>query len=233
MLLAVEFTQQRLPVLEPADIQSVAESQRIDLERLVVRVAGDLPGIVLRAQEPGVLAGPGQWPLQQEGRQIDTAGNAIGPRTQERARGRVIGPVVPRRHLVEEPAGLPLTGQHVVRRHQVVVVLVRQRTDDRKPVGPGRQVRQVLTDAVPRNPGRHRIEVATDRRGGVRFHVKRVMVAGSTGQEDNHNLLGLAGHKRAGIIRSRRRIPTGQRLRQTQTREARIAYLKQFAPGGL
>ena len=182
-----------------------------------------------------MLARPGQGRLHQERGQVDAGGNPVVAGTQESTPRSVVGPVVPRGHLVEEATGLLFTGQHVVGRHQVIVVLVGQRANDRVAIGTGRQVRQVFADAVTGNLCGDRIEVTPDLGGRPGFHVERLVVTGRAGQEHDHDLFRRARHSVGGRFgRScRRGCPTGQCPGHPQPQQARITDLEKFATCGL
>src|SRR5947209_422732 len=66
LLLAVDLVEQGQAVAELADIQPGGEAQIVYAEVGRVGVALDLPGVVARAEEAAVLAGPGERPLNEK-----------------------------------------------------------------------------------------------------------------------------------------------------------------------
>src|SRR5438874_456446 len=60
------------------------------------RVEAELPGVVPGAEEPGVLARPGQGALDQAGRQGHATGDAVAPAAQVVEHGRIAGEIVAR-----------------------------------------------------------------------------------------------------------------------------------------
>src|SRR5262245_30918802 len=109
-LLPVYFGEQRSAAIEPIDVNAGSKTQAIDSKVRPVRITDNLPWIEFRAQEPGVLAGPGKRPLHEKRRQVHSARNAIIAWSQETATGRVTWPIVARCNLVKESARLLRAG---------------------------------------------------------------------------------------------------------------------------
>ena len=143
-LLAVDIAEQSGPVAQPADFEAGCQAEAVHAKIGPVRVAVDLPGIVLWAEKAGMLSRPGQRALHEERRQVDAAGNAVAARPEIGVARGIAGPIVARRHLVEKCPRLKMPGQHVVRGDQVVVVAMGQRTHQGIAVGPGGQSGQVF-----------------------------------------------------------------------------------------
>ena len=143
VLQAVDFFEQRLPVAQTLDFNSLREPQSIRARIGQLRAASNLPGIVSGPEEAGMLAGPDQWAFIKKGRQIDAGRDAVVSRA-EMVEGRgIAGPVVARRSLVEKCPRLRVARQDMVRGDQVIVFVVRQRANEcilvrsHQPVGAG------------------------------------------------------------------------------------------------
>ncbi len=183
-------------------MKPTGQREAVLAEAGLVRVLLDLPGVVLRAEEAGVLAGPGQRAFHQERRQHHAAGDAVGPRTDVvQARG-VARIVVARGDLVEERARLGVAGQELVRGVEVVRLVVRHATGRSASwsVRVARRGRCSQT-TMPGHVRGDRLELAADALGGVGLHVERVEVAQPAGQEDQDHRL------RPGLAPRRRRRP--------------------------
>ncbi len=114
------------------------------------------------------------------------------PRPDPRHQRAQVRPVVGRR-----PGGVgvrrrgQVPGQNAMRRREVREVVVIHRPDDRQPVRPGRQHREVLADPHPRRPRRDRGEAATDLRRRIGLRVPCVELAGPAPHEDEEARLRL------------------------------------------
>ena len=85
--------------------------------------------------------------------------------------------------------------QYMVRRHQMVVVFVGQRSDYGVLIGLFCKMRQVLANLHSGDGSRDRIELAADLGWRVRLHIERFMVTGCAGQPYNHNLFGAVARR--------------------------------------
>ena len=229
LLLAIDFPEERLPFSEPADVDSLRQSQGIDAKVRLGRIGGDLPGIVPGPQEAGMLPGPGERAFLEKRRKIDAAGDAVVPRTQVGESGRVTGPVVARGHLVEKAPGLRRPGQDVMRGHQVIVVTVRQGADEGVLMSPCGEARQVLADVQPGRGGGDWLKLAANlgRRPGL--HVERVVMARRAGQKDDDDGLRARRRGTARAGRFSRLGPTGQTRGEPDTEQRGGADLQPFA----
>ena len=63
--------------MEPVGVEPGGQGQAVVPRLGLVRVEPELPGVVPRAEEPGVLARPGERPLDQPERQGDAVGDAV------------------------------------------------------------------------------------------------------------------------------------------------------------
>ena len=101
-----QLVEQAPAAVEPLDAEAAGSERLVLAEVGLARVLLDLPGVVLRAEEPGVLARPDSGPS------IRKVGS-ITPLGMPSARGRIVvegrgvaGIVVARGDLVEERARL-------------------------------------------------------------------------------------------------------------------------------
>ena len=228
--LLVQVPQKRVAVGDPRHVQTGVERQVIDLEIFLIRIVGDLPGIILGTQQTRVLPWPGQRPLHQERRQVHATWDAVVAWTQVGKRRRIGRPVVTRGNLVEKPTRLQFTRQYVMGGHQVVVVTVSKRTDDRVLVGHCGQPGKVFTDMQARHTGAGGLEFSPHLGRRIGLHVECLMMAGRPGQKDDHHRAGPRP------CRCRDRLLPKHR-RQAQTDRARVAHLEQLtsihpAPAG-
>ena len=76
-----------------------------------------------------------------------------------------------------------------MRRHQMIVVFVRQASNQRILVGARCKTRQVFTNLSSRDRSGNRIELTPNLIWGVRFHVEGVMMADRSRAEDNDQRL--------------------------------------------
>ncbi len=104
-----------------------------------------------------------------------------------------------------------MPGQDPVRRREVREVVVIHRPDDRQPVRPGRQHREVLADPDARRPRRDRRKAAADLRRRIGLRVPRVELAGPAPHEDEEARL-----RPPEPARPRRDRPVPIQLRQPQ-----------------
>src|SRR5438105_3963151 len=111
LLLPVDLVEQRNAVIQPADFNPRCQAQAVYPEVARVRIAVNLPGVVPGTEEASMLAGPGERTLDQERRQINTAGDAIVTRPKMIESGCVARPVITGGHLIEERPGLRMAGQ--------------------------------------------------------------------------------------------------------------------------
>ncbi len=210
--------QQVLAGLQPLHAEPVGQGQTLDLEVGAVRVALDLPGVVLWSQEPGVLARPGQGAFHQVGWQHDAGRNAVGPGSGVAHSGRVTGVVVARGDLVEERPRLRVAGQQLVSGVQVVVVLVRQGPDDGELVRPRRHSGEVLAEHHAGGGRLDRAELAPNALGRLGLHVERVEMPQAAGHEhQDHRLRPRPG---AGPVLRPSLIRPGRALAREQSRRA-------------
>jgi hypothetical protein len=59
------------------DIHSLRQSQCIDTKIWLVGIARDLPRIIIRTEEPGILTRPDEWTFTQKRRQVDARWQSI------------------------------------------------------------------------------------------------------------------------------------------------------------
>ena len=111
------------------------------------------------------------------------SGDVVGDRTET---GEVVGGVL---RIGARPT-VPDTGQHVVHRHGVRVVGVRERAELSQLVGMPSQQRQVLADQDTRHARGNRRELAADLRGRIRLHVPAVLVSRRAEHEQHDARLG-------------------------------------------
>ena len=117
-----------------------------------------------------------------------------------------------------------------MRRHQMIVVRVRQAADQRILMGARGKTRQVFTNLSTRDRSGNRIELTPNLIWGVRFHVERVMMADCSRAEDNDQRLRTRccdGGQRFGSRCSSR----DERI-QTQSHQPGIPHLQQVAARG-
>src|SRR5262249_20927801 len=146
-----------MPALHPA--RAVGRLNRFHLEPRLVRVVLDVPRVVPGTEKTRVLPGPDERAFHQESRKRDPSRDAVRSRTKVVQAGRVTWPVVSRGDLVEDPPGDRHAGQYLVGGEQVVVLAMRQRTDEGAAIHPGRELRQVLTNLDARDRRRDRLEL--------------------------------------------------------------------------
>src|SRR5262249_5971925 len=124
----VDFVEKGMPALHPA--RAVGRLNRFHLEPRLVRVVLDVPRVVPGTEKTRVLPGPDERAFHQESRKRDPSRDAVRSRTKVVQAGRVTWPVVSRGDLVEDPPGDRYAGQYLVGGEQVVVLAMRQRTDE-------------------------------------------------------------------------------------------------------
>ncbi len=130
--------------VQPLGVETGGQGEGIVAGLGPVRVEAKLPGVVTRAQEPGVLPGPGERALDQADRQGHAARHAVTPAPKAVEHGRITREIVPRGDPIEiiRPARVRgMAGQHAMNSHQVVSLGMRHRADDRQLASPRRQAR--------------------------------------------------------------------------------------------
>ena len=88
-----------------------------------------------------------------------------------------------------------MTRQDMMRRHQMIVVFVRQASDQRILVSARCEPRQVFTDLSSRDRSGNGIELAPNLLWRVRFHVEGVVMADRPCAEDNDQRLRTRCHR--------------------------------------
>ena len=225
-LLSVELLQERTAIVETVDVEPLGRPQAVHAEVGGVRIARDLPGVVAWAQKARVLSRPDQRALHEERRQVDAGRQAVVAWPQMIERRGIAGPIVARRHLVEERPRLRMPGQDVMSGHEVVVFPMRQRPHHRVLVGPRRQPRQMLADHEPGNARGNGPKFAANLRRRIRLRVEHIEMARRAGEKNEDHRLRRPRGRRGAL---RRHGPLSQQRRQAHPEQARVADLQHLA----
>ena len=219
--------------MESLGRQAVGEFQRVVAALGLVGVEAELPGVVLGAEEPGVLARPGERPLDQAERQCHAARDAVAPAAEAVDDGRVAREVVARGDAVEVGGATRrrlLAGERPVDGGEVVPLAVGHRADDGELPGPLCQAGQVLAEADAGGGGADWLELAADPLGGVGLQVERVVLADSAAEQDNdHRLRPARAGDRGRGCRAGGPGAGGEEAREAHPQETRVAHLEEPA----
>ena len=98
------WPQQVAAAVQALRVEPVGQGEAVVAGLGSVRVEAELPGVVPGAEEPGVLARPGERALDQAGRQGHAVGDAVAPAAHAVEHGRVAGEIVARGDPVEVAA---------------------------------------------------------------------------------------------------------------------------------
>src|SRR5579875_1850811 len=180
---------------------------------------------MLGSEEASVLSGPGERTFHEEGRQIDARRNAVVSRPQIVQGRRIARPIVPRSYFIEESPWLRIARQNVMRGHEMVVLTMRQRTNNGVFIGASGQARQMLTNQQSRRFGGCSFELAAYFRRRFRFGIECIDVAGRAREKDEDDGLALARRLHRfgcglGLLRQQRW--------QANAQKASVADLQQF-----
>ena len=139
------------------------------------------------------------------------------PAAQLREHRPVVRPVV-----ADRPGGRRLAGEQVVRRGQVVDVVVRHRADEAQLVCPLRQQRQVFADLQAGDGRRDRLELAAIHVRRIRLHVPGILL-GRPAPHEEHDAR-LRGSARGRIGRA-----CSKQVRQPQSEQTECPRAKEVA----
>ena len=215
--------------MEPIGVEPGGQGQAVVAGLGPLRVEPELPGVVPRAEEPGVLARPGERPLDQPERQGHAVGDAVAPAAGAgRARPRSRGSRRARRPGRGRwpPAGSttwPVRTRWTASRWFPSGCAIDRTIASLS--GPRRQAGQVLADPDAGDRRVDRLELAPDAVGRLGLHVERVVLAEPAAEQDHDHRLRPARRRAAG-----RRRPGRQQARQAQPQQPRIAHLEERPP---
>ena len=175
--------------MQPRGVEAGGQGEAVVAGLGAIGVEAKLPGIVPRAEEAGVLPGPGERALDQPGRQATPLGTPSRSTPHAVEHGRVAREIVARGDAIQvaRPARIGrLAGQHAVDGQQVVPLGMRHRADDRQLAGPRRQAGQVLAHPDARHRRLDRLELAAHPLRRLGLHVERVVLP-QPAAEQNHD----------------------------------------------
>jgi len=149
-------------------------------------------GSCVAPRKPACCPGQVRGPSMSRFGSVHAVGDAVATRTNDVVRRGVTGPVAARENIVQiavPPQGHCATRQRLVRSRQVTVFGMRHRANEGIVPRAGGQHRQMFADLKSRDGRVDRPEFPANSLRGLRLQVKRLVVAGPAGQENENDRL--------------------------------------------